>query len=469
MSLTNGFVRNTRDQIKAQLESDFRSKYGNDIDVSANSLFGQEIAILVDLEGTDQDQMQDVVDSGAAATSYDVYLTRNCANIGVYRKPATMTEVYVKCYGTNGTVIPAGTIFETTSTGVQVATKALETIIGTDIDVDCVATVAGPTVFAIGSITKIVTTVSGLDSVNNTTESYLTGSFLESDVDLKIRYEVSKRAMGGGSPDAIRAALLALPRVTEASVWDTDQDPLIPLGSFECVVADGDSQTITDEIYHRKGGSGTYGNITGTAVGSDGVGHIIKHSEPTNLEAFITVSAWIKATTSIPNDLVAQIKTAIFNSAPNAGKFAIGVDVHSSQFVGIIQAVHRSIINVDSIWISATTGLPTDWIAVDVPTRIITLSSGTGFLVGQIVTTTGIGGITITGTVQDFTSPVLTLKLVTAGDFISGGAITSSSGTGVIGSVAGYNGVSSLISAGTKDRVKLVEANMQINLKQVIE
>lgn len=540
MSLPNGLQKKTRDQIKLELESAYRSKYGTDIDVSSNSVFGQEIAIKVDEEGTTQDQMQAVYDSGFASSSTGTSLTNVCALIGVNRKPATLTEVFVRCYGTASTSIAQHTIFETTNSGVQVETKGLNVInqielsgtgslnssdvgsiitqatsgatgtivtFGTKlligsitgtfdgthtcsvpsghswtpnatplhcVDADCQAMLDGPSVFVAGSITKIVTPVAGLNSVNNVNDNYLLGSLIESDPDLLFRYGIAKRTMGGGSTDAIRDALLALPRVTEANVWTIDDDATIPDNKIECVVADGVGQDIIDTIYKKKCAStGTHGNIMGTSVGSDGVSHVIKYSTPTDLETYVTASVWLKSTVAQPSNLVGMIRQALFDSAPNNGKFLIGSDLHASKFVGVIQGVHSSIINVEAIWLSTSTATPTGWVASNIPCRILTLSGDSGFVVGQTVTASGVG-ISVTGVVQAYSSGLLTLRLVSAGDFLVGGTVISTTGTGTIVSVSGYTGVSSIIGANTKQRVKLVggtndTGKMQINLRQVSE
>jgi len=88
----------------------------------------------------------------------------------------------------------------------------------------------GPIVAPINTLTEILTPISGWISINNP-KAGLTGRFIETDAELRIRRNNSLRLLGAGTVESIRARLLQqVPGVTSAFVFENRtliQEPIL--------------------------------------------------------------------------------------------------------------------------------------------------------------------------------------------------------------------------------------------------
>ena len=361
-----GFIPKPRSVILSELQDQYRSAFGADVDVSSNSSFGQEIAIAVESEGTIWDQLAALYDGAFAASSSGPNLVRNCALVGVTPLPATKSRVYVTCTGSTGTTIPAGTVFATTGIGVQVSTLADATISGTTVPVLCEAAVTGPITFAVGSITSIVTPVAGLSSVRNAATNTYTGTDLETDALLRARRDASLRISGGASSDAVRASILGTPNVTGCAVnvnrTASTVDGL-PAYSMECLVSGGTDADI-GAVLAAKCAATTplYGTTAINVADSQGQSHPYYFSRPSDTPIYLQARVWVNQNAQQPANLSDLI------AAATVKVFAIGQDVHSSAFSASIFGVGSYVLNVEYIRVSDS--------AIADPTPIDTGSPG---------------------------------------------------------------------------------------------
>lgn len=347
-----GFIAKPRDTIKLELENAFRSAYGTSIDVSPASSFGQEIAVYTEQEGIAWDQMAALYDSGFANSAEGINLLRVCGLTGCYQKPATFSEVVVQCTGTNGTVIPAGTIFSTADGLVRVITKASATINpGTYVDVDCSSTVTGPVIYGVGTLTTIETPVSGLTSVTNLEAGYIIGTVLENDPTIRSRRAASLR-QGRGSAASIRAAVLACRNVVDCQVYVNQTGGIVdgvePY-SFETVVNGGTSADIAAAIeYHKGATTPTCGNQAVVNVTESDGTHPIYFSRPTEVPVYLQARVWAISTQQQPDNFEALCAAALVQT------FQVGKDIHCSQMVSRLMAVDSSIVSVEYVVASRT-------------------------------------------------------------------------------------------------------------------
>lgn len=103
-----GFVIKPLQVIKAEIESDFRASYGDDIDVSEDSVIGQLIGNIAKKIASLWEIAQAVYTSFNPDSAEKVSLDGVCALVGVVRIPATSSTATVALYGTIGTIIPSG-------------------------------------------------------------------------------------------------------------------------------------------------------------------------------------------------------------------------------------------------------------------------------------------------------------------------------------------------------------------------
>lgn len=310
----SGYNPKTLQDIVLDLQTAWRTVFGNGIDVSPDSPDGQIIGIvadrLADLWQADQATYNAAFPDTATAVSLD----RVLAMTGVVRGGAVASRVAVTLYGTPATVIPIGSRAAVTGSGTLFATTAAYTIGGGGSVVgDMTAVETGPNLAPAGTLTSIKTPVSGWTGLINSLDQYLTGSNIENDPPARVRRTMTLRAIGSAAADAIRAALLQVAGVTSATVFENTLDFTVdsmPPRSFEAIVVGGLDLAIAQTIWNRKpSGTPAYGNTSAVAVDSQSINHTIHFSRPVALNAYVTINATVRG--DAPDNIGALIKAAV--------------------------------------------------------------------------------------------------------------------------------------------------------------
>jgi uncharacterized phage protein gp47/JayE len=162
---STGWESKTLQDILADLEAAERATFGNTIDVSATSLWGE-------LNGIISDRLEDLYQlgqaiytgafpDGASGASLDAL----CAITGIARNPPTFSVVSAVCSGTPGTVIPSGSRASVTGVGTKFATLGGTIGGGGTVTLVFTAIETGPKIANAGTLTFIETPVSGWASV----------------------------------------------------------------------------------------------------------------------------------------------------------------------------------------------------------------------------------------------------------------------------------------------------------------
>jgi uncharacterized phage protein gp47/JayE len=277
-----GFVADTFTDIVTRLEGSFQAQFGQNIDVSPTSVYGQIIQImaaeLADLWNGEGAVYAAFDPAGAAGVSLD----NICGLTGTVRNPATYSTVQEVLVGTNGTVVPAASIVSAGVGGAQFSMLTSNTIttvsawasghtystIGTlvsnggniyylsvagvsagsggpsgtgsnIVDNTCqwdyiaagtAAVVAamqavksGPIIGVAGTLNYIVTPVSGWTSTINPLDA-IEGANVETDAALRVRRESELHQAGTGTVDAIRSQVLNILGITGVVVFDNPTD-----------------------------------------------------------------------------------------------------------------------------------------------------------------------------------------------------------------------------------------------------
>lgn len=107
-----GFKRKTLADIKSELETDYRAKFGNQINVSPESVIGQEIAIYAERESEVWQLFEDAYNSQYRGTASGVSL-ENVGDITTIQRLSAQASriIGLALFGTLATLIPAGTQF----------------------------------------------------------------------------------------------------------------------------------------------------------------------------------------------------------------------------------------------------------------------------------------------------------------------------------------------------------------------
>lgn len=243
----------------------------------------------------------------------------------IERHPATYTTTVVSIGGVSGTVIPAGTRFQTTAGNIF---KLIENYtIGDSILARVQATESGPVPCPPNTLTIILDPVNGLETINNPSQPDL-GQDLESDALFRNRIKNSLNINSISVLSAIKASLEALPGVKSTFCYDnygaTDiniDEIIVPARSILAVVDGGAAQAIATVLYNKKTSGAGYlsgssdPNIiieTETVYDPDyGTPYVVKFARPQEVPIFINIA--VNRKTYSGTDLKQAILNAIID------------------------------------------------------------------------------------------------------------------------------------------------------------
>jgi uncharacterized phage protein gp47/JayE len=404
---STGFNRPTLAEIKTEIEASYKAFFGNSIDVSPQSNFGQLIGIAADREFALWSMGEALAQNFTPDGAVGVPLDNLCALTGTVRHPATKSAVIAVATGDNGTSLPAGRVVAVAVTGVRFASTTDATLTtvteyntlgvgdsiakgdrvwtdeaGTLRVYECV--IAGLTsgslppftesaavtdntvtwaycgrgkaasalpvqsedtglkVAVAGTLTTIVTAVSGWQSVGNLLDATL-GTDLESDAALRVRRNAELQTQGAGTLGAIRAAVLEVDagtssEVTACGVFENTTDATVdsmPPHSVEVLVQGGVDADLAAAIFGEvAAGIQTYGNQGPFVVmDSQGVDHNLYFSRPTAVPIYIIANVSVDVT-KFPSDGATQVKNAIvaYGDAQVAGKDVVSRAIGAAGF-----------------------------------------------------------------------------------------------------------------------------------------
>lgn len=201
------------------------------------------------------------------------------------------------------------------------------------IDAASTATVTGPLVGTSGTITTIVTPVSGWSSVVNLLDADL-GANIESDEFLRARREEELADAGSTPIDAARALLSKIKDVKSVVMFQNVTDvtvDTIPPHSVEALVRGGTNQDIFNALLIAvAAGIRSHGTTTGTATDEEGTVHAVAFTRPTEIAIWVIVNIDVDAL-AYPADGNDQVEAAIVKWGD---ALKTGYNVHSTAVGG---------------------------------------------------------------------------------------------------------------------------------------
>lgn len=347
--LPEGFFPATTAAIREEIETDLRTEFGTSLPMGDGTLLGFLIGILAERLGLlwevaeAVNSSQDPDKATAAALEALALLT------ATFRVAAGASAAMLTLCGDDGTVVAAGNIVATDSTDKEFETAQDVTLVLLD---DWVATTAysvedrvknsgrcyecitagvsdgvgGPTTAAdditdgtvhwtylgegeaAGDVVatsldtgEIVALARDLTVIKTPTGGWNTAINLEdaelghdemSDEDLRLLREAELSQTGTGTVDAIRAALLAISGVTNATVFFNDEDEEdgdgLPPHSVQVMVQGGTDQDIWDTLWANVPvGITMIGDEVGTVTDTEGTVQTLKFTRPDEIDIYI--------------------------------------------------------------------------------------------------------------------------------------------------------------------------------------
>ena len=238
------------------------------------------------LSGTVSEGTQAIWDGFTPNNAQGAQLDQICALVGVYRTDATYSTCTVTLTGTAGTIIPDGSLVQGGTSDLQARWRFTSNVTLTGGSDTAVVTAvdSGVVTASTGTITQIVTPISGWSTVTNAVAA-IPGTAIESDADLRLRRLVSFQVGGGNSANSLRAQLLQLEVdgttfIDSCVVIENDDSATLTVGGLDfpghsfapiiwpSTLSTAQKEAIADTIYANQP-CGTYsaGPLTSDATG----------------------------------------------------------------------------------------------------------------------------------------------------------------------------------------------------------
>ena len=342
---------------RTYFEEQFRSEFGQDLSLAPETPQGQLIGIMAQSITEESEAL--IAESNG--TSWDHATGRQQDDLGTLtntsRTGATRSTVTATLTGTVGTVIPRLSRAETLN-GDAFLTDATATIgaLGT-IDVAMTAEDAGPILAAVGALSRIVTLISGWDSITNSAAAVL-GATAEGDQAYRDRYYTRVAAWELNSMGAMRTAILTA-GATSVEIEENDttaqvtrQGLNIAANSYMAIVQGGVTLTVAEAIAATKPpGIGTSGAVA-QAVAD---GRTMNFQRVVETAVALTVEITID--TDFPSDGQTDIQDALVAYALANWKTGEGINV-SRLYQPILSVIGHVVSTAPAVTLQNGNALP---------------------------------------------------------------------------------------------------------------
>lgn len=297
--------------ILESLKASFRSIYGADAYLEADSQDGQLLAIFAKAISDCNDSVKAAYASFSPNGAIGAGLSANVKINGIQRIPATNSTATLVLTGQPGTTIFNGVARDINNQNWLLPASVTIPSGGT-IAATAIAQNTGPINAAPNEIRIIGTPVAGWLTVSNPADA-AAGKPEETDAQLRQRQTIST-SQGQTLTRAILSAVENVDGVQMARIYDNDTGSTdsngIPAHSFALVVLGGDATAIATAIMSKKGpGPATYGSTTIALIDSVGNTESISFTIPTELDLDVHVD--LTALTGYTSAVGVKIQEAI--------------------------------------------------------------------------------------------------------------------------------------------------------------
>lgn len=290
---TAGIFAPSYDDILAELKARLREYYGQDIDLDPSGADGQMVALWALAIHDCNNSTIACYNSFSPATAIGNGLSSVVKVNGITRQEASKSYADLKIVGQVGTTIQNGRVLDVNDHRWILPDEVVIPSEG-EIIVTAEAEDDGAIVAGAGSINRIATPVLGWQTVTNPSAAR-TGKDIESDVELRMRQQLSVTLSAKTVSDGIVAGLLSLEGVKNATVYENDSTITdannLPAHSIYTIVDGGEAEEIAKIIAAKKSlGVGTYGEISQTVTNDSGVTSTIKFGRPVDVPIYAKVT-----------------------------------------------------------------------------------------------------------------------------------------------------------------------------------
>ena len=269
---------------------------------------------------------------------------------GLERIEAKASTVNLDATGTNGTIIPAGTIITDVPRSNEWAVYSDMTIAGGVASGTATCTVTGPVTANANTLTVIPAPIVGITSITNPSAA-IVGNDLQSDKGLRNIQEVSRYPLGKTPEDGLIFKLEALEGVTYARVYQNrTESAALGIGARKraIIIEGGDDQEIAQTIFDNTAAGIEYettfpNTTTINIVDAQSTNYAISFIRPTEVTIYLHIKVFRTNVEIFPQSGFEEIiRQNIFDYTQN-GAESLGIkDGFRDKGFGINDAVIRS-------------------------------------------------------------------------------------------------------------------------------
>lgn len=458
-----GVTVNTREELIAFYSGAYRSIYGADINLDADSPDGQMMNIQVQATLDLQDLLVQIYNQFDPDNAIGNTLDQRVAINGIQRQAGTHTITNITIvasqaltlYGLDQAVIPAYRVADNQGNEWELLESVAVPSNGTYV-YSFQAVVPGAVLSVPNTITVPVTVVLGVTSVNNPTTYTTLGLNEESDVDLKIRRQKSVSLSSQGYLAGLLAALENITGVTSAFVYEnvtgsTDGDG-IPSHSIWVIVAGAFSAAaVANAIYtKRNAGCGMKGVQTYSIAQADGTFFVVRWDDVQAENLFIKFTATSLDGVNPPN--IAAIRAGLVTS------FVPGVNqqVNVNELATLVQAIDPNTLVTSAGFSTTSGGSYTSTLSPSAKNMQFVVSSADIIVLPIILNPSSPPSVTNGETIQFSALGGFGAYVYTVNTNVSGGNITSPGGLYTAGPTPGTDVVRVTDALGNFTNVNVV-------------
>lgn len=307
------------------------------LNATDDSIMGQAVGIFAQslsecwAEAKKAADQFDPLKNGGAGQSGTVQLNAIQRNFG------RSTRIEMQLTGIAGALIPAGSMIANQD-GSQIFAIDAATVIPASKTIMATATCTekGDIKPETGSVFVIRTPRNGWLAARNTSVLSV-GSFEETDAELRVRQQRSTAETSYRQVEAIYAAIMNLPDVAFARIYQNRtlvvDERGLPGKSLAAVVEGGDDLSIAEAIFKREpAGLLTIGNVSTSIVDLQGIANPVSFQRPIDIPVFAKVVVRITNRANFPDNARADIAQAMadysqYGGAGNSDGFPPGAEI----------------------------------------------------------------------------------------------------------------------------------------------
>lgn len=311
----NGFERTRLVDRLAEIQSKARAVFGQEIDLSSDTMDGQHLGIFSEAIG-DLDELAELVwQSFDPDLASGASLSRIAKISGIERSQGSYSVAELTLTGKPQALIPKGSVVTNENGSLKFFTVSDVKIglTGTA-TINAIPENMGPILAPADTLISIRTPIYGWDSVTNINPASI-GKNRETDQQLRLRRRDSVNKGNRNMTEALWAALSDLDGVADVAVIENSTNVNNNIGmpphSIQAVVKGGDDKQIARTIWTSKtGGTEVVGSTVASITDLTGSIQDIKFTRPSIVEVKVKVNITPRAGWS--HKTAIQIRNAIF-------------------------------------------------------------------------------------------------------------------------------------------------------------